>query len=393
MKSINWDYLFEIDLPVVREVEDACRRMNLSSIMSFNCDWNEEVVAQFYATLCVNRITKTFHWTIQGKPFSVGYADFANILGFSSSDLTKEKIHESENVLDDGELHFMYDSAYGDIKFGSIHGLTPYYKLLNQLFRYTLCPKGNDLDNISDMSKNLLARMASNQNEFSVFDFIWEEIIICSVSPKKSCHYAPYIFAMIKEVTGVEILTDKGHQVYKPKKGQLQCLLKIGAHAPRRSAQGPLHAPSSSQGPSSSQNPSSSHGPPPHAPKKKGILCFISQGLFACFNVGRHNAQEIHAHRKYVEEQLLKMEERQKTLMAKNDMPHSLIRAPMDFPPPTTFYNPWEELGSSSMMFGAPQMDDDDIEETDEEEEDDVPAADTPTDEEEDDDEDDEDDE
>jgi hypothetical protein len=45
MKSISWDYLFEIDLPVVREVEDTCRRMNISSIMSFNYDWNEEVIA------------------------------------------------------------------------------------------------------------------------------------------------------------------------------------------------------------------------------------------------------------------------------------------------------------------------------------------------------------
>jgi hypothetical protein len=64
MKSINWDYLFKIDLPVVREIEDACRRMRVSSIISFNCDWNEEVVAQFYATLYVNRSTKTFHLTI-----------------------------------------------------------------------------------------------------------------------------------------------------------------------------------------------------------------------------------------------------------------------------------------------------------------------------------------
>jgi hypothetical protein len=63
--------------------------------------------------------------------------------------------------------------------------------------------------------------MAPNKNEFSMFDFIWEEIITCSVSPKKGCHYVPYIFAMIKEVTGVEILTDKGHQVCKPKKDQL----------------------------------------------------------------------------------------------------------------------------------------------------------------------------
>jgi hypothetical protein len=52
------------------------------------------------------------------------------------------------------------NSAYGDIKFGAIHGLTPYYKPLNQLFRYTLCPKTGDSDNISNISKNLLARMA-----------------------------------------------------------------------------------------------------------------------------------------------------------------------------------------------------------------------------------------
>jgi hypothetical protein len=80
MKSINWDYLFEIDMPVVREVEEACRRMNVSSIMSFNYDWNEEIVAQFYATLYVNCSTKTFHWSIQGKPFSVEYAQLQAFL-------------------------------------------------------------------------------------------------------------------------------------------------------------------------------------------------------------------------------------------------------------------------------------------------------------------------
>ena len=137
-----------------------------------------------------------------------------------------------------------------------------------------------------------------------------------------------------------------------------------------------LHAPSSSHG------PSSSHAPP-RAPKK-GILEFISHGLFACFNVGRHNAEEIHAHMKYVDEQLLKIEARQKEIMAKSDIPHSPLRAPMDFPPPV-FYNPWEEMGGSSMMFGATQADDDieedfgGHEESDEDEEDDVHAANAPT--------------
>jgi hypothetical protein len=121
--------------------------------------------------------------------------------------------------------------------------------------------------------------------------------------------------------------------------------------------------------------------------------------LFACFNVGRHNAQEIHDHKKHVDEQLLKIEARQKKIMAKYDIPHSPLRAPMDFPPPSTFYNPWEEMGGPSMMFGAPQVDDDEIEEdlggreeSDEKEDNDVPAADTPTDDDEEEDDDDDDD-
>jgi hypothetical protein len=32
----------------------------------------------------------------------------------------------------------------------------------------------------------------------------------------------------------------------------------------------------------------------------------------------------------------------------------------MDFPPPSTFYNPWEIYGDTSMMYGAPSADIDD---------------------------------
>ena len=94
--------------------------------------------------------------------------------------------------------------------------------------------------------------------------------------------------------------------------------------------------------------PSSSRGPSPALGKKKVIINFISQGLFACFNIGKHNTEEIRAHRQYVDEQLLKIEACQKEIMAKNDMPYSPLRAPMDFPPPPAFYDPWEEMGGPS---------------------------------------------
>ena len=132
-------------------------------------------------------------------------------------------------------MRYMYDNAYGNVKFGETSGLTPYYKFMNQLLRYTISPKGGNSDKISNMSWNLLAKMTPGASEFCVFDFLWEEIICTSISPKRGCHYTPYIFSMIMEVTGINILADQNHLVYRPSKRTVDRLLKIGTHArPRR---------------------------------------------------------------------------------------------------------------------------------------------------------------
>ena len=160
--------------------------------------------------------------------------------------------------------------------------------------------------------------------------------------------------------------------------------MKIGIPArPQRSqSQSSSHAPGSSVDPSGA-GPSSSRGPSRAPGKKKGMLNFISRGLFACFNIGKHNAEEIWAHRQYMDEQLLKIETRQKELMAKSDIEHSLVRAPMEFPPLPVFYNPWGELGDFSSMYGGPpSFDDEDFggrEGSDDEDAKDVPTADSPS--------------
>ncbi|XP_014660849.1 uncharacterized protein LOC106804390 [Setaria italica] len=100
---------------------------------------------------------------------------------------------------------------------------------------------------------------------------------------------------------------------------------------------------------------------------------------------------EIYAHKKHMDEELLNIEKRQKELMAKNDIPHSPLRAPMDVPPPQVFYNPWEEIGHPSMFFGASQGGDEEEDfggrehSKEEEEEEDISKANTPKDEDEDD--------
>lgn len=187
---------------------------------------------------------------------------------------------------------------------------------------------------------------------------------------------------MICQVTGVDILADKVHHVYKPSKGAIDQLLKLGKWAPKLpSSEGTSQvAPSSQQAPSSSHAPPCPQGLPPSGSKKKSILSFISQGLFACFNVGKHNAQEIRAHRQHVDEQLIRLETRQKALLARHNIEHSPVHEPMNYPPPPQFYNPWEEYGQTIMMYGAPSgnIDDEELGDDETNKEDSPPAAHSP---------------
>jgi hypothetical protein len=62
-------------------------------------------------------------------------------------------------------------------------------------------------------NKNILAAMAPNANgfEFSIFDFIWEEIKAISKNPLKSCRYAPYLMHMIERVIAQTFFCKKEH--------------------------------------------------------------------------------------------------------------------------------------------------------------------------------------
>jgi hypothetical protein len=120
--------------------------------------------------------------------------------------------------------------------------------------------------------------MALGKERFSVFDFIWEEIIVCSMSTNKCCQYVPWILKMICEVTGVDILTNKPHAWYKPNKGKIERLVKLGKHAPppATSSGGPsTGGPSTYEPPSNSLGPSVSRGTIPPG-KKKSIFNFLS---------------------------------------------------------------------------------------------------------------------
>jgi len=183
-------------------------------------------VAQFYATLHISDCGRIFLFLIRGKRFTYNMAQFSILFGHTGNsvaygggyivdrDDSKVDLHEGDE-LEPSKMQFMYDRAYGDIVLGQVKGLTPFYRLLNTLFRFTLTPRGGDSDNISHRAKNLLAQMAPGRCKFAVMEFIWNEIIACSSDSSSACDYAPYIFHMVKTVTQLNILHSTFHVSYR----------------------------------------------------------------------------------------------------------------------------------------------------------------------------------
>ena len=154
--------------------------------------------------------------------------------------------------------------------------------------------------------------MAPGKHKFAVMEFIWNEIVTCTSDPTSACHYAPYIFHMIKTETKLNILHSTIHVSYRSNKGKIEQSLHIGRHSTGIEPLGPFPGaysstftpgasssgaapPPSGGGPSSSRATPASPGPSTsrgrRAPKsKKGKLEYIAQGIFACFNMCRQNS-------------------------------------------------------------------------------------------------------
>jgi hypothetical protein len=84
----------------------ACERKKMKNIMTFQYDWNDEVIAQFYSTLWIKLADEEspynfsyLNFYIEGSWYKVSYRRFAHILGFTDNTflVTKSKSMISAN--------------------------------------------------------------------------------------------------------------------------------------------------------------------------------------------------------------------------------------------------------------------------------------------------------
>jgi hypothetical protein len=215
--------------PIFDRVVATCKAKHLRDILAFKKDWNNEVIAQFYATICFKEHgdTRKLHWMTESQWYEVSYAQFARLFGFGWKDASRPRIHLFLK-LEARKIKFIYPSSKQG-NFGETINMLPFYAYLNRLYRRTMTPREGDGTKNSAYNKNILAAMAPNANgfEFSVFDFIWEEIKAILENPLKSCGYAPYIMHMIERVTARTFFCENEHHPLRIK-NDLRARWRIG---------------------------------------------------------------------------------------------------------------------------------------------------------------------
>jgi hypothetical protein len=163
---IDWTYMENKHNPIFDRVIIACQAKHLREILAFKKDWNNEVIAQFYATVCFeeHRDTRKIHWMTESQWYEVSYSLFARLFRFGQKDASHPRIHLALK-LEARKIKFMYPrSKQGN--FGETTNMLPFYAYLNRLFRMAVTPREVDGTKILTYNKNILAAMAPNANGF-----------------------------------------------------------------------------------------------------------------------------------------------------------------------------------------------------------------------------------
>ena len=94
MQYIDWEEIKEKDDPEFNKVIKACEHFGLTDIMSFQYNWNEEVLAQFHATFFYHIYANEIYWMVEGRHYFVDFVTFSWILGFGEEERGFTYMHD-----------------------------------------------------------------------------------------------------------------------------------------------------------------------------------------------------------------------------------------------------------------------------------------------------------
>ena len=151
---------------------------------------------------------------IEDEKYHITTPEFVSLFRLGDADIDYSNLHDS-GLLETNEMHFMYPNNMRR-EWGKWRVSTHTMRVLNRLFKKTLTPRDGNPSDVTHFQRNLMAAMRLGTPQFSVGDFIWQEIKNLSENPQKICSYNPYIMFMIRKRTGTSSPRDVSHNPLRP---------------------------------------------------------------------------------------------------------------------------------------------------------------------------------
>jgi hypothetical protein len=253
-KEVNWEWMATKNL-IFDKIKAACDELEMTQMMSFKYDWNEEIIYQFYATFYYDVAGQKLIWMTTGQWYKCTVCQFVWMLGLEHQ-LTMEleaQIH-TYNMLKLEEMQFMYTSG-AKAHPPKIQNFLLELLTLHCLLRATLTPRIGDATTYPQFERNLI-QFYVQKKPFLVFESILQEIISISRTALHSCGYAPQIMMMIEKVSKIEFLKDHEMTDLKPQFPN-EPIISMDVPSP---STGPRSTRSGAVAPSPDVSPSSSGG-------------------------------------------------------------------------------------------------------------------------------------
>jgi hypothetical protein len=81
------------------KVLESCDLLEITELLQFRHNWNQEVICEFYSTLFYDKKERVFMWMTNGRRFHVQLSYFAQILGLSSHLDIPKKLHSGRVMM------------------------------------------------------------------------------------------------------------------------------------------------------------------------------------------------------------------------------------------------------------------------------------------------------
>ncbi|CAL4970403.1 unnamed protein product [Urochloa decumbens] len=124
MKWTDWEHIDSIEQ--FARVREQCANLGLEQIMSYRCDWDSELIRQFYATVYISTDKSSMTWMADGRRITTNKRAWEEMFGIPGGVHTE--IH-TQFLLDDDAKRILYTAA--KCKLGQTSGLCPLASIAN----------------------------------------------------------------------------------------------------------------------------------------------------------------------------------------------------------------------------------------------------------------------